>query len=162
MTAVPAWVPFDEMDVKNPGSWPVTIAGSVLSMTRVTLGEVWIFQMLMVFPALLTTRPTPSDLLKKDSAHQHALMGKVARTLSGPPGVNCPKFIWFRRNIRPSLPRATARFVGPASVGMRSTPPELRSESVIVFTFDGVKKSITWERSLDILTTLSDKLLTLS
>ena len=61
MMAVPAWVPFDETDVKNPGSCPLAMAESVLSVTRVTLGVVWIFQTMTVFPALLTTRHTPSD-----------------------------------------------------------------------------------------------------
>jgi hypothetical protein len=63
MTAVPAWVPFDETEVKKPGFCPLVMAGSVLSLTRVTLGEVWIFQTMALFPALLTTRPTPSDPL---------------------------------------------------------------------------------------------------
>jgi hypothetical protein len=45
MTAVPDWVPFDETDVKNPGSWPET-RETVVSLTRVTLGEVWSFQLM--------------------------------------------------------------------------------------------------------------------
>ena len=45
---------------------------------------------------------------------------------------------------------------------MSNTPPEERSLSLIVFTFDGVKKSVTLVRSLDKFTTLSDRLFTLS
>src|SRR6516164_6753953 len=44
MTAVPAWVPFDETEVRKPGSCPLGSVSNVCSWTRVGLGEVWTFQ----------------------------------------------------------------------------------------------------------------------
>jgi hypothetical protein len=63
MMIVPVVVPFDEIEVKNPGSCPEEIAGIVASLTRVTLGEVWICQMTTLLLPLVTTRPMPVELL---------------------------------------------------------------------------------------------------
>ena len=60
MTAVPAWVPFDETEVRKPGSCPLGSVSNVCSWTRVGLGEVWTFQVKTRL-ALVTTRPTPSE-----------------------------------------------------------------------------------------------------
>ena len=65
-------LPFDEMEVKNPGS--CTVAGRAAdsdTLVSAGVGEVWTLKTCTLRPPLVTTRPTPSaGSTKYDSPHQ--------------------------------------------------------------------------------------------
>jgi hypothetical protein len=68
MIADPADVPFDEIVVKKPPSWPDAMLANDFSSC--SAGVAGTFHTLMLLPPLLTTRRTPSDPIKYDGPHQ--------------------------------------------------------------------------------------------
>jgi hypothetical protein len=112
MMALPAVVPLDETDVKNPGSCPEPI-DAVASCVSVGEADICTCHVRKVEPWLVTTRLTPSDPSKKDGPHQQASVECVSsgggELVGGEVFVGCPKLAGLSKNTLPSFPAATAR-----------------------------------------------------